>query len=262
MYVVASAEQPPPDPCAADSLQSCKLINGCSWCLPLNTAPFADDNQCLPWRNCGGPSRLCELRTNRSLCEDNPPSANPSSSDRPCAWCATENRCVNLTGDPPPAHPPAAAGGAPPGQCVGCDGAFDSGAAVDACRVCGGGCVGAYLAAADPARCPCVGCDGAPFSGAVVDRCGVCGGGNRSCAGAGGFTEEQSLGIALAVSGNVLISASLSLQKHAHNLNTEQAGARERTQARANASARERKRARRQARARARIVCVGWVVLL
>jgi hypothetical protein len=215
LQIVPSMEHALPGPCDTSDPEICRAVNGCSWCEPNSYTILLDDSRCLPWSQCGGPLHLCELHANESDCISDLHDAGSSAEPSPCAWCSTEHRCVNRTR--PPSKPAAT------GQCIGCDGAFDSGAAADACRVCGGACTGAYLAAADPLRCPCLGCDGRPFSGAAVDACGVCGGDNSSCSGA--FTEEQSVGIGLSVSGNILISASLSIQKHAHNLNVAQVAA-------------------------------------
>jgi len=108
------------------------------------------------------------------------------------------------------------------GQCIGCDGRFDSGTVIDACGVCGGACVAPFVTL-DNALCWCLGCDGVPFSHAEVDICGICGGHNTTCA-QFPFTAEQGIGIALSISGNFLISVSLNLQKYVHNQNEEASG--------------------------------------
>ena len=100
---------------------------------------------------------------------------------------------------------------------MGCDGFFDSGTELDYCGVCGGKCVGEFI---DPANenCECLRCKG------TVDACGVCEGNNSTCLPLIPFTQQELMGIALALSGNLLISASLNLQKYAHNRNQAESG--------------------------------------
>ena len=69
----------------------------------------------------------------------------------------------------------------------------------------------------DNPGCFCLGCDLKPFSGKLLDSCGVCGGDNSTCN--FNFTAQQRVGIALALSGNCVISISLNVQKYTHNLN-------------------------------------------
>lgn len=69
----------------------------------------------------------------------------------------------------------------------------------------------------------CKGCDGAFDSGLNFDKCGVCEGKNSTCLSGHSFTftRHEKMGIALALSGNILISISLNTQKYAHNKNEE-----------------------------------------
>lgn len=108
------------------------------------------------------------------------------------------------------------------GQCIGCDGRFDSGVVKDACGICGGACVAPFVTV-DNQLCWCLGCDGVPFSDTKFDLCGVCGGSNNTCT-QFPFTAQQGIGIVLSISGNFLISVSLNLQKYVHNMNEEHSG--------------------------------------
>eukprot|EP00293_Proteomonas_sulcata_P006623 CAMPEP_0184329616 /NCGR_PEP_ID=MMETSP1049-20130417/144247_1 /TAXON_ID=77928 /ORGANISM="Proteomonas sulcata, Strain CCMP704" /LENGTH=467 /DNA_ID=CAMNT_0026651999 /DNA_START=27 /DNA_END=1430 /DNA_ORIENTATION=+ len=108
------------------------------------------------------------------------------------------------------------------GQCIGCDGTFDSGVQVDACGVCGGACVEPFISLENK-MCTCLGCDSVPYSNKTVDLCGVCGGSNNTCT-QFPFTQQQAVGITLALTGNVLISVSLNLQKYVHNENEKVSG--------------------------------------
>jgi magnesium transporter len=98
-----------------------------------------------------------------------------------------------------------------------CDGTFDSGAKLDYCGTCQGKCIGDFINPANKA-CECLRCNGA------VDACGVCGGNNSTCSQFITFTRQELIGFTLALSGNVLISASLNLQKYAHNRNQAESG--------------------------------------
>jgi len=191
---------------------ACFLRDGCAWCFEDGDRS-SSQKFCMAWQECGGPSSLCELRGNESTCNGKDGDPNKTSN---CRWCLTESRCVTGLWE----------GGnvskADQGQCVGCDGEFDSGADFDVCEVCGGACVEPYIRTDNPS-CSCLGCDGTPFSGLVVDACGVCGGSNDSCT-IYPFTFEQSIGVSLALSGNFVISLSLNLQKYTHNQNQELSG--------------------------------------
>ena len=126
---------------------------------------------------------------------------------RNCAWCGMEQRCLNSS----------AAELKSGGQCLGCDGRFDSGLKLDDCSICGGRCTGVLVSPDNP-NCGCLRCKG------VVDACGVCDGNNSTCLHFPSFTQQELSGIALALSGNILISASLNLQKYAHNKNQLESG--------------------------------------
>ena len=236
-----SEDLPVVDPLNCSALEQqddCELRNGCSWCKGVGTSWDAatmlwegNETGCRRWQHCEGPSWLCELRQDYETCE-NPPHGTWNvlrddlvSKDKkppkqgPCRWCATEDRCVLSDGKdgPTPHH-----GGTDLGQCMGCDGKFDSGVVADLCGVCSGGCMLPDASLDNPA-CKCLGCDLVPFSGRKVDVCGECGGDNSTCS-LFPVTLEEKVGVILALSGNVIISASLNIQKYTHNLNQASSG--------------------------------------
>eukprot|EP00288_Rhodomonas_lens_P016785 CAMPEP_0177705722 /NCGR_PEP_ID=MMETSP0484_2-20121128/8855_1 /TAXON_ID=354590 /ORGANISM="Rhodomonas lens, Strain RHODO" /LENGTH=569 /DNA_ID=CAMNT_0019217159 /DNA_START=241 /DNA_END=1950 /DNA_ORIENTATION=- len=188
------------------NIQTCLGQNGCAWCK--GAAGIAD--ACRRWEECTGPGQLCELRKNETFCAAKLSRAEQTGKGA-CTWCPSEQRCVPAFSVP----------GQQSQQCRGCDGKFDSAALVDLCGTCGGECHDERIQHIDNKhlRCPCAGCDGIPNSGVAFDTCGVCGGNNRSCL---GFTDQEKIGIGLALGGNILISVSLNTQKYAHNQNAVQ----------------------------------------
>ncbi|EKX54658.1 hypothetical protein GUITHDRAFT_160735 [Guillardia theta CCMP2712] len=125
----------------------CLRRSGCAWCMVKHNEDADGDGvravssirrkskstslrgkrgqqlECGKWSACVGPPGLCELRRDRKSCEKD------SEVDVPCAWCASEDRCVTYTSN---------ASGHLVAQCVGCDGKFNSGMKTDVCGVCGG----------------------------------------------------------------------------------------------------------------------------
>eukprot|EP00286_Rhodomonas_abbreviata_P017212 CAMPEP_0181331590 /NCGR_PEP_ID=MMETSP1101-20121128/24589_1 /TAXON_ID=46948 /ORGANISM="Rhodomonas abbreviata, Strain Caron Lab Isolate" /LENGTH=502 /DNA_ID=CAMNT_0023441073 /DNA_START=231 /DNA_END=1736 /DNA_ORIENTATION=+ len=195
---------------------ACYARDGCSWCTTVGSAK----ESCVPWQSCAGPVGRCELITTAQACGQKALRRQEGiemQGDDSCKWCTMESRCVTTS------HQLKELRTTPDlGQCVGCDGAFDSGVVLDACGRCGGACTPPFVTVENQ-LCWCLGCDGVPFSHVRKDICGVCGGTNSTCT-QFPFTAQQGIGIALALSGNFLISLSLNLQKYVHNLNEEMSG--------------------------------------
>lgn len=144
----------------------------------------AQGPSCVPWQHCSGPPgplvssalamRLsalnqvvsvpgrCELAQSALTCGK---SANQMSlhavKNESCGWCTMESRCVPRKKSAllvPNVKSNLQDLSTDLGQCIGCDGRFDSGVVKDACGICGG-----KLALHRPPS-PSLNCDALPFN--------------------------------------------------------------------------------------------------
>lgn len=116
----------------------CVMQNGCSWCVqgmrrrdakstspnPLKKSSGDGSAMCTDWRTCKAAGQ-CESR-NSTLCQG----VGGKKDGVECIWCDSEERCLQKE----------ASVGAW-GQCLGCDGVYDSGLIIDSCGICGGSCI-------------------------------------------------------------------------------------------------------------------------